>query len=65
MTKSRTILWVLLLTALIVTGYFGWQRSHADNGAVKTGNAPKPAALAQAAAVPVTIAPVVKADFPV
>ncbi len=64
MTKSRTIRWVLPLAALVVTGYFGWQRSHAVEAAA-AGTAQKPATLAQAAAIPVTIAPVVKADFPV
>jgi multidrug efflux system membrane fusion protein len=65
MTQSRTIRWVLLLAALVVTGYFGWQRSHAVEAAGDAGNAQKPATHAQSPAVPVTVAPVVKADFPV
>ena len=64
MTKSRTIRWVLLLAALVVTGYFGWQRVHTVEPLAGAGT-PEPAALAQAAAVPVTIAPVEKTDFPV
>ena len=63
MTKSRTILWVLPLAALVAAGYFGWQRSHAED--VATGAGKKSASLAQAPAIPVTIAPVVKTDFPV
>ena len=63
MTRSRTIRWILPIAAVVAAGYFGWQRSHA-NDAAGTQNVQKSAAPAQAA-VPVTIAPVVKADFPV
>ena len=56
--------WILPIAALVAAGYFGWQRSHA-NDAGRAENAQKSATLAQAAAVPVTIAPVVKTDFPV
>jgi len=65
MTQSRTIRWVLPVAALIAAGYFGWQRFHAVEAATGAASAQKSATLAQAAAVPVTIAPVVKADFPV
>jgi membrane fusion protein, multidrug efflux system len=64
MTKSRTIRWFLPIAALVVLGYFGWQRLHADPAA-QADNAQKAAAAARNAAVPVTIAPVEKADFPV
>jgi len=61
MKKSRTILWVLLASAAIAGGYFGWQRFHGDNQAAANG-AQKSAARA---AVAVTTAPALKADFPV
>jgi multidrug efflux system membrane fusion protein len=64
MTKSRTIRWVLLAAVLVGAGYFGWQRLHADQTA-QADNAQKSAAAARNAAVPVTIAAVEKADFPV
>ncbi|MCP4616973.1 MAG: efflux RND transporter periplasmic adaptor subunit [Bradyrhizobium sp.] len=59
MSWSRTIGWVLLIAAIAGGGYFGWQRvgpGHAAQTAQK-GPAPRP--------VPVKIAPVEKADFPV
>src|SRR6195952_3273972 len=64
MTKSRTMRWVLLAALLVAVGYFGWQRFHTDQAA-QADNAQKSAAAARNAAVPVTIAPVDKADFPV
>jgi multidrug efflux system membrane fusion protein len=64
MTKSRTIRWILPIAALVVAGYFGWQRFHGTNPAAAD-TAQKSAASARGAAVPVTVAPVVKADFPV
>jgi multidrug efflux system membrane fusion protein len=64
MTKSRTIRWVLPIAALVVAGYFGWQRFH-DKNPTAADSPQKSAASARGAAVPVTIAPVVKADFPV
>jgi membrane fusion protein, multidrug efflux system len=63
MSKSRTIRWVILIAAVAVAGYFGWQRFGADPG-LQAENAQKRAAPARTA-VPVTIAPVEKADFPV
>ena len=65
MTKSRTIRWILPIAALAAFGYFGWQRFHGPDAATKAENAQKSAAAARTAAVPVTIAPVEKADFPV
>jgi membrane fusion protein, multidrug efflux system len=61
MTKSRTIRWVLLIAAVGVLGYFGWQRFHGENQATSANNAQKSARPS----VRVTIAPVEKADFPV
>jgi multidrug efflux system membrane fusion protein len=63
MTISRTIRWVLLLSAVVVLGYFGWQRFHGPDAATKAEQ--KSAASVRIAAVPVTVAPVVKTDFPV
>jgi multidrug efflux system membrane fusion protein len=60
MKKSRAIGWVLLVAAIGAAGYFGWDRFQGA-GAAKNAQqsaAPKPA-------VPVTIGPVQKADFPV
>ncbi len=64
MTKSRTIRWILPIAALVAAGYFGWQRFHGTN-LTATDTAQKSAASARGAAVPVTVAPVTKADFPV
>jgi multidrug efflux system membrane fusion protein len=60
MNMSRTIRWVLLISAVVLLGYFGWQRFHSGNQATAANTTQKPPP-----AVPVTIAPVVKADFPV
>jgi membrane fusion protein, multidrug efflux system len=64
MTKSRTILWILPIAALAVAGYFGWQRWYGPEQSTKAESAQRSAAASRSA-VPVTIAPVVKADFPV
>jgi multidrug efflux system membrane fusion protein len=64
MTTSRTIRWILLIAALAAAGYFGWQRFHGPDQTAKTDNAQKSAASTRSA-VPVTVAPVEKADFPV
>src|SRR5262245_29711218 len=59
MSWSRTIRWVLLIAVIAAIGYFGWQNFGRENAthAAQTAPAPKP--------VPVKIAPVEKADFPV
>ena len=62
MSRSRTIGWVLLIAAVGVAGYFGWQRYGGEHAAQV--DAQKQAASARPA-VPVKIAPVEKADFPV
>src|SRR5258707_14083500 len=61
MTTSRTIRWVLLLAAVGLLGYFGWQQYHRVDQASATNNAQKSALNA----VRVTIVPVQKTDFPV
>jgi multidrug efflux system membrane fusion protein len=64
MTQSRTIRWILPIAALAALGYFGWARWHGPDRATQAESAQKSAAASRSA-VPVTIAPVVKADFPV
>jgi multidrug efflux system membrane fusion protein len=54
--------WVLLAAVLAAAGSFGWQRFHGADRAAQADNAQK---ATRNAAVPVTIAPVEKADFPV
>src|SRR5476649_1525060 len=61
MTKSRTFRWILLIAAVVLLGYFGWQRFSGQEQAATASNAQK----AARPAVRVTIAPVEKADFPV
>src|SRR5438552_2203089 len=63
MSKSRTIGWVLLIAAAGGLGYFGWQRFHGDEHAAQAENAQKRSPAPKA--VPVKIASVEKADFPV
>src|ERR1700676_3083348 len=60
MTTSRTTRWVLLIAAVGLLGYFGWQRLYGANPATSANTAQK-----APPAVRVTIAPVQKADFPV
>ena len=64
MTKSRTIRWIVPIAALAAAGYFGWQQWRGADKASTDKGAQKSAA-SSSNAVPVTIAPVVKADFPV
>ncbi|MBR1205727.1 MULTISPECIES: efflux RND transporter periplasmic adaptor subunit [unclassified Bradyrhizobium] len=61
MSKSRTIGWVLVIAAVGGAGYFGWQK-HTDNQLAAVAAQKR---SAQRPAVPVKIAPVEKADFPV
>jgi len=63
MNMSRTIRWVLLVSAVALLGYFGWQRFHEADATAKAANGQKSAA--RIPAVPVKTAPVEKADFPV
>jgi membrane fusion protein, multidrug efflux system len=62
MSRSRTIGWVLLVAAIGAAGYFGWQRYGGDQATRADGQ--KTAAPARPA-VPVRIARVETADFPV
>jgi multidrug efflux system membrane fusion protein len=61
MKKSRTIWWVVLLAALGGGGYYGWQKYQAAEAA----KAAQQAAASRPRPVPVSTAPVEKADFPV
>jgi len=61
MSKSRTIGWVLVIAAVGGAGYFGWQK-HTDSQLAAEAAQKR---SAQRPAVPVKIAPVEKADFPV
>src|SRR5437870_4658339 len=63
MSKSRTIGWLLLIAAMAGLGYFGWQRFHGGERAAQADNAQTRAPARTA--VPVKIATVEKADFPV
>jgi membrane fusion protein, multidrug efflux system len=59
MSKSRTITWIVLIAAVAGAGYYGWERYQAGQQAAA--NAQKVVRNA----VPVSIAPVEKSDFPV
>src|SRR5271168_601386 len=59
MKKSRTIGWILLLAVVAIAGHYGWRQFQGSEAArIAQQSARRPA-------VPVTIAPVQKADFPV
>ena len=62
MKMSQTIRWLVLISAVAVLGYFGWQRFHEHDAATK---AQQSSAASPRVAVPVTVAPVEKTDFPV
>jgi multidrug efflux system membrane fusion protein len=62
MKKSRPVLWILFVAAVALAGYFGWQRFYAPNAA-KNQAAEKPSA--RAPAIPVSVTPVQKTDFPI
>src|SRR5215468_11349078 len=59
MSRTRTIGWVFLIAGIAAAGYFGWQKFAAEQRAQTAQKAPAPKA------VPVKIATVEKADFPV
>jgi multidrug efflux system membrane fusion protein len=63
MQKSRTIRWVLFVAVVAAGGYYGWHRFHGAEAAAKAAAAQK--AATHQAAVPVSLTPVEKADFPV
>lgn len=59
MSRTRTIGWVLLIAAIAGAGYLGWEKFGAGHAAQTAQKAPAPKP------VPVKIATVEKADFPV
>jgi len=61
MKKSRTIGWIVAIAVVGGAGYFGWQ--HHQESLKKAENAQK--AAARKPAIPVSISPVEKTDFPV
>src|SRR5471030_1130570 len=62
MSKSRAIIWIVLIAALAGAGYYGWNRYQIwQQAAANAANAQKSARNA----VQVNTAPVEKADFPV
>ncbi|PDT88965.1 efflux transporter periplasmic adaptor subunit [Bradyrhizobium sp. Y36] len=61
MKKSRPILWLLTVAAVATAGYYGWQTF--GHGAGKAQTAQK--GPTRPAAVPVSVSPVQKVDFPV
>ena len=63
MKKSRTVGWILFVAAIAAVGYFGYHRYYGPEAIAKTETAQK--AAARRPAIPVSIAPVEKADFPV
>ena len=63
MKKSRTIRWIVLIAVVGGAGYFGWQRYYGPEVAAKAEAAQK--AAARRPAIPVSISPVEKTDFPV
>ena len=62
MSRSRAIRWILLLAAIAALGYLGWQRFHGEDHAAQADAQQRAPART---AIPVKIAPVEKADFPV
>ena len=63
MKKSRTVGWILFVAAIAAAGYFGYQRYYGAEATEKAESAQK--AAARRPAIPVSIAPVEKTDFPV
>src|SRR6516164_6311744 len=63
MKKSRTVGWILFVAAIAAVGYFGYHRYYGAEATAKAESAQK--AAARRPAIPVSIAPVDKADFPV
>ena len=60
---KRTIRWILFIAVVAAAGYFGWQRYYGPEVAAKTANEQK--AAARGPAIPVSVAQVDQADFPV
>src|SRR3954465_4812733 len=63
MNMSKMIRWILVVSAAVVLGYFGWQQFQRSD---RNTNAQQRAASSpRVAAVPVTVAAAAKTDFPV
>jgi membrane fusion protein, multidrug efflux system len=63
MNMSKMIRWILVVSAAVVLGYFGWQQfQRSDHSTKAQQNA---ASSPRVAAVPVTVAAAGKSDFPV
>jgi len=60
---KRTIRWILFIAVVAAAGYFGWQRYYGPEVQAKAEAAQK--ASARRPAIPVSVAQVQKADFPV
>src|SRR5271154_7109798 len=63
MKMSRTIGWIVFLLAVGGAGYYGWQRYYGPEAVAKAEDAQK--AAARRPPIPVNLAVVEKADFPV
>lgn len=63
MTTYRLIGWTVLIAAIAAAGFFGWQQYYGPEAAARAENAAK--AAARRPAIPVSIAEVGTADFPV
>src|SRR6516165_12148446 len=63
MKKSRTVGWILFVAAIAAVGYFGYHRYYGPEAIAKAEAAQK--AAARRPAIPVSVAQVEKADFPV
>src|SRR3954467_10710391 len=61
MKKSRPFLWILIIAAVAGGGYYGWHRFSPEAGKTQTAQKAAP----RAPAVPVSVSPVQKVDFPV
>ena len=59
----KRLIWILLIAVVAVAGYFGWQRFYGPEATAKAEAAQK--AASRRPAIPVSIAQVEKADFPV
>src|SRR6201996_9283117 len=59
----KRLIWILLIAVVAAAGYFGWQRYYGPEAQAKAEAAQK--AAARRPAIPVSIAQVEKADFPV
>jgi membrane fusion protein, multidrug efflux system len=60
---KKTIRWILLIAIVAGAGYYGWLRYYGPEATAKVEAAQK--AAARRPAIPVSISPVQKADFPV